>query len=160
MREDFASIVRFVMDNVGNQANAHIYFENIKDGFGIPAFYFPQPEEEINQVSLLNGYLQDCSCLLQIFAATDEDAMVLANKVKKVILNNNEYIPVIDFNGNNTGEIFRVIVKKINRIDEGLAQVSLSWKYDERYNNIPNDKIKDISFNLSMKEGKSIEPKG
>lgn len=133
MPDVFKSIVSFIMNKVGYKANSICLFENVKDGYAYPAFYFPTPIETIGKETLNYTHSESSQMFLQIFHNTTSNAMELANKTKEVILKNAGFIPILNYDGSETGDRVKVYVKKIQKIDEGIAQVTLNWTCHANY---------------------------
>lgn len=149
MKEDFASVAKFIMKNVGEKANAKAYFENVKDGFYLPAIYFPEPEAIVRKELLTNQYSCSNSIFVQVFHLTNDDAYELANEIAEAFFKTGCYIPIINQDGSETSLFLHVNVKKVSRIDDCLAQVQLSWNYSNSYNNelVSSEKV-NINLNL------------
>lgn len=149
MKEDFASIVNFIMKKVGEQVNATAYFENIKSGFRLPAIYFPKPECVVQKDTLSHQYQDSNMQFVQVFHLTDEDAYSLADKIARALFEVGCYIPVISEEGGENGLFFHVNVKKVSRIDDCVAQIQLSWNY-RSYFCEEKTKANNINVNLIM----------
>lgn len=149
MREDFASIANFIMNRVGKKANAKAYYENVKDGFYLPAIYFPEPEDNISKELLSNQHLHSNMLFVQVFHLTNDDAYGLAQEIANAFFKAGCYIPLINNNGSETSLFLHVDVKKISRIDDCLAQVQLSWDYRCDYHKevFPAENV-NINLNL------------
>lgn len=149
MREDFASIANFIMNRVGKKASAQAYFENIKDGFCLPAIYFPEPETIVGKELLGNQYLNSNSLFVQVFHLTNDDAYGLAQEIAEAFFRTGCYIPLISEDGGETSLFLHVNVKKVSLIDDCLAQVQLSWDYSCGY----TDEVvqsENININLNL----------
>lgn len=153
MREDYASIVNFIMVNIGEIYNAHPYFENIKSGFKLPAIYFPVPTMLSEKLSLGNQYNDDNVAYIQIFAMSNDDAVTIAQDIKESILKCNRKIPIVDIDGNSTERTIFVKPEKISRIEDCVAQIQLSWDYMTRYCD-ENKKANNINLNLQVEGDK------
>ena len=149
MREDFASVVNFIMKNVGKNAKAQDYYENIKDGFKLPAIYFPEPECNLSKDTFGNQYQHSNMLFVQIFHLTNDDAYSLASDIANEFFKTGCYIPIINFDGNEAGLFLHINVQKVSRIDDCVAQVQLSWNYGSRYLNSEN-KANNINLNFNM----------
>lgn len=148
MREDFASIANFVMNNIGKEYSAKAYYENVKDGFHVPAIYFPVPDEINDKLTFGSSYQADNSMFIQIFAMSNQEALNIANDIKVSLQKVNRYIPIIDINGSYTDRVIIIYCKKISKIDDSVVQVQLDWKYINNFDNSENPKSEKINLNL------------
>lgn len=149
MTEDFASIVNFIMNNVGKQANAQPYFENVKDGFTLPAIYFPEPETTVLKNVISNQYAFSNILFVQVFHLTNDDAYRLANDIAAALFKNACCVSLLREDGTSTDLFVRVKVNKVSRIDDCVAQVQLSWDYNCNFEE-EVDKTDKININLNL----------
>lgn len=86
MQADIGSIAKFIMTKCEKDFKATAYFENIKDGFKVPAIYFPLPKRNIYKSSISCGFVYENSMFLQIFAMSNDVANRIANVIATFIL--------------------------------------------------------------------------
>lgn len=153
MKQDFASIVNFIMKYVGHKANATAYFENVKSGFSLPAIYFPEPECSVQKDTLSCQYMQSNMLFVQIFHLNNDYAYNLAKQIVDAFFKTGCYIPLINEDGSETSLFLHLNVKKVSRIDDCVAQVQLFWNYNSSYRK-ERTKVNNINLNL-MTEGES-----
>lgn len=144
MKRDFASIARFVMENVGISEGGNLTFENTKDNFDFPVFYFPYPEEKISRITIGQSYQTDCSLYLQIFSFSNEKAMELAHKVKNAILTCQCLIPLYNEDGDITDDKQLIQIKEVRRIDDSVSEVYIRWSTVENYKEMSDGEIKNF----------------
>ncbi len=149
MTEDFASIVNFIINKVGKPANAQAYFENVKDGFKLPAIYFPEPDTIVQKSVLSNQYNFSNLLFVQVFHLTNDDAYRLANDIATALFKNACCVPLLKEDGTSTDLFVRVKVDKVSRIDDCVAQVQLSWNYNRNFEE-EADKTDKININLNL----------
>lgn len=147
MTEDFASVVSYIMNTVGKPANAQDYYENVKDGFKLPALYFKIPENMPNKDLLTVQYVNSNTAFIEVYHLSNDLAYTLANDIANAIFKKRCYIPLLNEDGTETGLFIRVTVNKVARIDDCVAQVQISWEYRKNYcNNTSN--ADNFKFNL------------
>ncbi len=149
MKQDFASVARFIMDEVGNSENATLTFENKKDNFDYPLFYFPYPEEVVSRITVEQSYQTDCSLFLHIFSFSNEKAMDLAHKVKHAILSNNCLIPLYEEDGTKTNETFHIRLREVRRIDDSVSEVYITWRSVENLADISDGTIQNFFYGIN-----------
>lgn len=149
MTEDFASIVSYVMNTVGKSNGAQDYYENIKDGFKLPALYFKIPDATPNKDILLPQYVNSKSAFIEVYHLSNDLAYTLANDIANSIFKNRGYIPLLNEDGKETGLFIRVKVNKVSRIDDCVAQVQLSWEYRQHFADTSKMYADNLNFNLT-----------
>lgn len=148
MTEDFASVVSYIMNTVGKPANTHDYYENVKDGFALPALYFKIPDISPSKYILSSQYVNSNTAYIEVYHLSNDLAYTLANDIANAIFKNRCYIPLLNEDGTETGLFIRVTVNKVARIDDCVAQVQLTWDYRKNYNDNSRNPS-NIKFNLS-----------
>lgn len=148
MTEDFASVVSYIMNTVGNLANAQDYYENVKDGFKLPALYFKIPDISPSKDILSAQYVNLNTAYIEVYHLSNDLAYTLANDIANAIFKNRCYIPLLKEDGTETGLYIRVTVNKVARIDDCVAEVQLTWDYRKNYNDNSSNPS-NIKFNLS-----------
>lgn len=149
MKYDFASIVRFIMNNVGTQESATLTFENKMDGFSFPVFYFPQPEEKVSRIALRKTYLTDSSLYLHIFSTSNESAISLANKVKTAFLQADGLIPICNDDGEITDDMLPTRVEEVRLLDDSVSEVYIRWKTPEIYDEMSAGTIDNFFIDIN-----------
>lgn len=116
---------------------------NVPQEFRIPALYFPPPEETPEAWSM-GGYAVSYAVYTKVFAATREDALSFADAISRGIMARRRLVPLLAPDGTKTGEAFKTGPPEARIIDEGVAQVLLSYRLIRPYTEEEAEKIKKI----------------
>lgn len=131
LEREIASIIKFVLDKAHNPSP---YYWKVQENFIVPAVYFPTPEivtggETFSTYQM--KYLWNIVC----FHKTSERAYALARDVLTAIKRSRNLIPLITETGERTAGGVRIDDPQLKMLDDGAAQLSLSWvsrrPYDE-----------------------------
>lgn len=150
-----ASIITFVLDRAGGPSP---YYWNVPQHFTIPAAYFPPPEIDTGGETFLTYYM-DYTWYIKFFHKSDQEAYSLAASVAAATRVERNLVPLIAEDGGEIkGEYLRVNDPKVKLLDDGAAQLTVSWRSRRPYGITVEDVQKAQSFylNLFMKSGKTI----
>ncbi len=123
LEQDIASIIKFVSDKAGNPSP---YYWKVPRSFMVPSVYFPTPEITTG-ADTLTTYSMEYVFGIMFFHKTSEKAYQLALSVLIAIRTHRNMIAVIDTTGNETNEILRVDDPKLKMLDNGAAQLEITW---------------------------------
>lgn len=155
IEQEMASIIKFVLDCAGNPAP---YYWNLPQDFTIPAIYFPTPELDTGGETFLT-YNIDYVWYIKLFNNTEQGAYALGNAVVTAIREARNLIPLIDQDGSEiSGEWVRVNDPQLKVVDDGAAQLAISWRSRRPYRDTAEstEKTRVFHFNTFMRSGKMI----
>lgn len=123
LEQEVASIIKFTLDNAGNPAP---YYEEIKKDFIVPSCYFPSPEIDTDGETL-RTYRMRYSWFIKFFHTTTSGAYAMAAAVLDALKRARNLVPLIDTNGEETGEKLRIQDPSIKKIDSGVYRLIIEW---------------------------------
>lgn len=142
LEQEIASIIKFVLDRTGNPSP---YYWNVPEDFSVPAVYFPTPEIMTGGETFLT-YHMDYTWFILIFAETSEKAYALGLQALTAIKGKRNLFPVIGTGGEETGETFRADDPRLKVLDNGAAQLQISWTSRRPYDD--KEAVKMQSFDV------------
>lgn len=160
IEQEMASIIKFVLDHAGDPAP---YYWNIPQHFTIPAAYFPTPEINTGGETLLT-YNMDYVWYIKLFDKTEQVAYSRGSAVVMAIRAARNLIPLIEQDGSEIkGDWVRVNDPQLKILDNGAAQLAISWRSRRPYNEFAEregssqvKKAQIFHVNTIMRSGKTI----
>lgn len=129
LEQDIASIIKFVSDKAGNPSP---YYWSVPKSFMVPSVFFPTPEI-VTGSDTLTTYSMDYVFDVMFFHKTSQMAYQLALQVLTAIRARRNIVAVIDIYGNETREVLRVNDPKLKMLDNGAAQLEITWTSRQPY---------------------------
>uniref|UniRef100_A0AAU8AXG9 Uncharacterized protein n=1 Tax=Dulem virus 37 TaxID=3145755 RepID=A0AAU8AXG9_9CAUD len=130
LEQEIASIMAFATYHAGNPSP---YYYNVPESFKFPAIYFPQPEIDTGGETF-RTYNMRYAWYVNLFDRTTEDAHEKAWNILTALKRNRNLVPLINEDGNETGEKLRLDDPSLKSIDEGVVQITLTWTSRRPYN--------------------------
>lgn len=129
MEQELGSITRYCYDAFP----CKVYTENSKEGFVTPSLYFP-PLGTTDRVASFSTYSKTYTWSIKLFDKTSKMALTNAEVIADSIRSRRYLIPLVDFEGNLTGEYLRI--KKVDTRESGdnIALIVLAWDSYYLYN--------------------------
>lgn len=155
IEQEMASIIKFVLDRAGGPAP---YYWNVPQHFTVPAAYFPPPEIETGGETFLT-YNVDYAWYIKIFHKTAQGAYALGNAVTQAIRAARNLVPLIDPEGSEIkGSWVRVNDPQLKVLDDGAAQLAVTWRSRKPYSDVLNPPVKaqEVNVDVFMQSGKTI----
>ena len=152
LEQEIASIIKWMLDKTGNP---HPYYYAIPQSFAVPAAFFPTPEIETGGETL-NSYNIDYVMYVTFFAKTRQEAYRLGFMAVSETRAAHNLIPLINEDGSETELGVRINDPTVKVLDDGAAQVTVSWRSRRPYTTDTAEKA--ASFDLSL-YGKKYEEK-
>ena len=155
IEQEMASIIKFVLDSAGGPAP---YYWNIPQHFSVPAAYFPPPEIVTGGETFLT-YSVDYSWYIKIFHKTAQGAYVLGNAVAQALRAARNRVPLIEPDGSERrGEWVRVNDPQLKLLDDGAAQLTVTWRSRRPYSDVleEHERAQIINVDVFMRSGKTI----
>lgn len=143
LEQEIASIIKFTLDTAGNPAP---YYSEVKEDFVVPSCYFPSPEIDTDGETFCTYRLR-YSWFIKLFHKTTEDAYAMALKVLLALKGARNCVPLIDTNGQPTGENLRINDPEIKKLDSGVYQLALNWDSRRPYNDPEPTKSQGYNIN-------------
>ena len=155
LEQEMASIIKYVLDKAGGPAP---YYWNVPQNFSVPAAYFPTPEIDTGGETFLTYYM-DYVWFIKLFHKTGQGAYSLGYDVMAAIRAARNLIPLIAEDGSEVeGSWVRINDPQLKVLDDGAAQITISWRSRRPYNDTTAYRERAHSFNVDvfMKSGKTI----
>ena len=129
LEQEIASIMRFALQYAENPKP---YYYDVQEGFEFPAMYFPQPE--INtQGETFRTYRNEYVWYINVMCETTEEAHRKAFLVLDALKRGRNLVPLVDEQGEYTGEKLRLNDPSTKPIDTGVVQITLNWSSRRPY---------------------------
>lgn len=155
LEQEIASIMKYVIDRAGKPAP---YYWEVPAHFAVPSAYFPMPEIDTGGETFLTYYM-DYAWYINIFHRTKEGAYALGLAVITAIRAARNLVPLIAEDGSEIeGSWVRLNDPKLKILDDGAAQLAITWRSRRPYNNTAAGAQRSQSFyvDVFMKSGKEI----
>lgn len=155
LEQEMASIIKFVYEQAGEPSP---YYWNVPQSFSVPAVYFPTPEIDTGGETFLTYYV-DYAWYIKLFHKTAQGAYTLGYAVTNAIRAARNLVPLIEEDGSEiAGSWVRVNDPALKVLDDGAAQLTVSWRSRKPYNDTVAGATKMQVYNLNvfMKAGKTI----
>lgn len=123
LEQELASIMKFTLDRANNPSP---YYYDVPQHFTVPAVYFPTPEISTGGETFLT-YSMEYVWYIKIFHKSSQEAYSLGLSVLTAIKGNRNLIPLIGTTGERAEGSIRLDDPKLKVLDNGAAQLSLSW---------------------------------
>ena len=155
LEQEIASIMKYVIDRAGKPAP---YYWEVPAHFAVPSAYFPMPEIDTGGETFLTYYM-DYAWYIKIFHRTKEGAYALGLAVVTAIRAARNLVPLIAEDGSEVEESWvRLNDPKLKILDDGAAQLTITWRSRRPYNDTAAGAQRSQSFyvDVFMKSGKEI----
>ena len=147
---ELASIIRFVLDAAPEGAAAYYY--RVKQGFRTPGIFFPAPEF-MTSGDTLSSYRLEYSWYIVVFGQDDAEAYAIAHGIADALMRSHALVPLVDGNGEYTGEGLRLREPRVELIDResagGTAQLTLRWNSYRPYYERDVQKMEEFILNYT-----------
>jgi len=136
----------------GSMGGAKILFslypieDNVPEDFAIPSLYFPSAETAPSGMGL-NNYQTKYSIYAKVFALTKRDAEELAEMIVRGIMDRKCRISVYNKDGTESGAVIKLDPPTSWGVDEGMAQVTLSYRIIRAYAELKHPAAKSVGIN-------------
>lgn len=124
LADEVASIAKKMYDITNIQ---DILFDEVQEGFKRPSLYFPPVEQETTD-DTLSTFAYDNSMYVKVFGDTTKAAMEIAEQITHAVNCGRNLIPVVNVDGEPTGQKFRLRNISYRAIEIGTAQLYVRWK--------------------------------
>ena len=155
LEQEIASLMRFIIEKAGNPAP---YYDEVSEGFLLPAIYFPSPEIE-SDGDTLQTYVLTYTWFINIFHVDKPSAHGAALSVLNGIRKARNLIPLIDSAGNMTDDGFRIKDPSVKILDlsHAAAQLSITWNSIRPYADVDIEQPKTTGYSLNMITKKAFQ---
>lgn len=130
LEQELASIMKYTLDRAENPSP---YYWEVPQHFNVPAVYFPTPEIATGGETFLT-YNMDYAWYIKFFHKSSNEAYALGLAVLTAIKGNRNLIPLITETGERAEGNIRLNDPNLKVLDDGAAQLSLSWRSRRPYN--------------------------
>lgn len=155
IEQEMASIIKFVLDKAGGPSP---YYWNVPQSYRTPAAFVPTPEVDTGGETFLT-YYADYVWYIRLASKTGQGAYSLGAAVISAVKAARNLIPLIAEDGSEiAGSWVRVDDPNLKVLDNGDAQLTISWRSRRPYNDTADGAQRAQSFNVDvfMKSGKTI----
>ncbi|MCX4377589.1 MAG: hypothetical protein OSJ61_15635 [Lachnospiraceae bacterium] len=146
MNQYEASLARICLECSGISV---LYEDNVPEKFVVPSLYFPAAEI-FSAGSALNSYQTKYAVYAKVFAYTKREAGELAEKIVKGIIQRNCRFPVYNKDGTNSGTVIKLEAPASRIVDEGMAQVTLSYKIIRAFAKVRSPTVQSVGINKNF----------
>lgn len=129
LEQEIASIIKFILDSTGNPTP---YYYRVPQSFTLPAVYFPQPELTTGK-GTLSDYSAEYYWAITFFDLSTEKAYEMARTAFLALNAGRSWVPLVDTDGNTTGQAIRLENLKLRPTDECAAELSFGFKSYRQY---------------------------
>ena len=147
LEQEIASIIKWMLDNSGNP---NPYYYAIPQSFAVPAAFFPVPEIETGGETL-SSYNMDYTMFVKFFARTREEAYRLGLLATTATRTARNLVPLIKEDGEKAGSGIRIRDPELKVLDDGAAQMTVSWRSRRPYVTEDSEKMMVIDLSLHGK---------
>lgn len=130
LEQELASIMKFTLDRADNPSP---YYYEVPQHFSVPAVYFPTPEITTGGETF-RTYSMEYAWYIKLFHKSSNGAYSLGLAVLTAIKSNRNLIPLITVTGEKAEGNIRLDDPKLKVLDNGAAQLTLSWTSRRPYN--------------------------
>lgn len=123
LEQEIASIIAFALTQAGNPSP---YYYNVPEKFDFPAMFFPQPEIR-TRGETFRTYAMEYAWYINVLCETTEEAHAKAWAVLTALKRARNYVPLIDTEGEPTGEKLRLDDPSVRPVDTGVVQLTIEW---------------------------------
>lgn len=124
MEQELASVISFCLKQ--EPSIQKFYTKRVKEGFANPSLYCPPPQMVGGQ-DTFSTYLKTYIWPIKIFDKDSELASRKAESIADKIMSLRFTIPLVAPDGSETGDGLRFKRVEAKEIDDGVAQILLSW---------------------------------
>lgn len=148
LEQEMASIMKFVIRKAGEPTP---YYWNVPQNFQIPAVYFPPPELDTGGETFLT-YNVDYAWYIKMFHKTEQEAFAMAYSVAHAIRASRNLLPIIAPGDGADMEGFWVRVNdpSVKVIDDGAAQLTITWRSRMPYQDTFQDRQRVMDYHLDV----------
>ena len=148
LEQEIASIIKWLLDKSGNPRP---YYYNVPQSFIVPAAFFPTPKIDTGGETLAS-YNMDYVMYVKFFANTSQEAYRLGLSALTQTRTAHNLVPLINEDGEETGAGIRINDPALKMLDDGAAQLTVSWRSRRPYEGEDAEKVMSIDLSLHGKQ--------
>lgn len=152
LEQEIASIIKFILDSTGNPTP---YYYRVPQSFTLPAVYFPQPELTTGK-GTLSDYSAEYYWAITFFDLSTEKAYEMARTAFLALNAGRSWVPLVDTDGNTTGQAIRLENLKLRPTDECAAELSFGFKSYRQYDRDEPSLMQSFEAAINGENYKSI----
>lgn len=107
-----------------------VYTKEVPENFVVPSMYFPPPFS-FNSNDSLSTFRKTYSLSIKLFHKDSQQAYQEAERIADTVHQKRDIIPIIDINGNETGDFLQIRNIETRELESGVAAIQVNW--DSRY---------------------------
>ncbi len=147
LEQELASVIRYVLDATGNPAP---YYKKVPQDFFLPAAYFPEPRIG-SDGDTLDAYVLRYRWYINFFHVDSPEAHRMALNALNAVRAARGLIPLITEAGEASGRYLRIDTADTQTIDDGVAELAISWESRRPYIREPGTIIKHVDVRAYTK---------
>jgi hypothetical protein len=122
LEQEYFSILKFLHGN----NPVKLYEEEVLEDFIKPCMYFPAPDV-IPVIDALDSFKNTYLLYINVIYDKTNEAMNKAHELNNLLMSKKLRIPLVDVAGNLTGKSLKLSKSSVEKIDVGIAQISIQW---------------------------------
>lgn len=123
LEQSIASAIRFIQDHT--EKGTEYYFGKIPENYYLPSIYFQVPFVTGSKATL-RSYKQEITFNIWFMDSDTWNAHAAASRMMELFMLENCVFPVIEKDGNVTGEGLRIYEPSTRVIEDGIVQLSFN----------------------------------
>jgi 5-hydroxyisourate hydrolase-like protein (transthyretin family) len=139
---EVAALYYYVADILGIKS----YFDRVPENMIIPCVFYPAPTLDPDSFST-SAFSTVFTMYVKVMDISNLSAAGKASKVIQAICKNRYKVPLVDENGKKTGKNFRIESLKSEKVDEGVYQLTFTWKRYTKYTENAAQLAREFFFN-------------
>jgi len=154
LEQEIASIIKYTLEKAGNPSP---YYDEVPEGFLVPAVYFPVPEIS-SRGDTFASYAFSYTWFIKFFHIDTPTAHAIGVGVLTALQRDRNLIPLIGDDGEKIGKNFRIKDPSYKKVDSasGVVQLQLSWDSVRPYDDTKSQKMMDYSLELHARSAYNI----
>ncbi len=137
---ELASTIAYTLEHAGNPQP---YYGRVKQGFKLPAAYFPRPRADGEAFSL-SAYALHFIWHIKLFHEDSQKAWDMGYAVVGALQRGKGRVPLLEESGKQTGDAFYIFNPQLRDIDDGVAQLTLTWTSPRRFDEPESELINKV----------------
>lgn len=139
---EVAAIYYFVDGVLGVKS----YFNEVPEDMIIPCVFYPAPAMDPDSFSV-SSFATTFTMYAKVMDINNLSAANKASEILQAVCKNRYKIPMVDENGQRTGKNFRIERLKSEKVDEGVYQLTITWKRYTSYTEKTATLAREFFFN-------------
>lgn len=144
LEQEIASIANFLY----SKCSFELYWSKVPENFKVPSLYFPIPQS-FGDTEAVKHFEMTYNLFIKVFQPSTEAAMDSAHNLLMELMLNNSRVPLINQDGTPEGTNLKVKSLQVTELDEGVAQLQISWNSVYRLATLDVEKISEFFLSFT-----------